>query len=101
MTEERTENKTFRCLSAIAIFMIVNGHLGANVFTLKGLFPYYSFHVALFVFISGYFCREKTEEGLLGLVKRKFLKLIVPLYLYTFEGLQHQLITESQIITLT
>ena len=84
MTEERTENKTFRCLSAIAIFMIVNGHLGANVFTLKGLFPYYSFHVALFVFISGYFCREKTEEGLLSLVKRRFLKLIVPLYLYTF-----------------
>ena len=44
------ENKEFRILSAIGIILVVAGHLGYDVFDIGGLFPYYSFHVPLFMF---------------------------------------------------
>ena len=47
------ENKEFRILSAIGIILVVAGHLGYDVFDIGGLFPYYSFHVFIFLFVSG------------------------------------------------
>ena len=45
------ENKEFRILSAIGIILVVAGHLGYDLFDIGGLFPYYSFHVFIFLFI--------------------------------------------------
>ena len=69
---------TFGILSALAIIMVVAGHLGYSVMTVGELFPYYSFHVPLFMFISGYFYRESEEEHPLLYIKKKIYRLIVP-----------------------
>mgnify|MGYP006862531833 FL=1 len=57
------ENKEFRILSAIGMILVVAGHLGFNVFDVGGLFPYYSFHVFIFLFVFGYFYKKQSEKG--------------------------------------
>ena len=61
---------TFGILSGLAIIMVVAGHLGYNILTLGDLFPYYSFHVPLFMFMSGYFYKETEETHPFGYVER-------------------------------
>lgn len=64
-------NVTFGILSALAILMIVAGHAGYDILTVGGLFPYYSFHVPLFLFISGYFYRQEEEAHPLAYLKKE------------------------------
>lgn len=71
-------NDTFVILSAIGIILILLGHLDFSILTLGGLFPYYSFHVMLFPFISGYFYKPTEESNILGYLKRKCLHLLLP-----------------------
>ncbi|MCM1386827.1 MAG: acyltransferase family protein [Bacillus sp. (in: Bacteria)] len=61
--KDQKYNMTFCILSGIAIVMIVAGHVGYNILTVGELFPYYSFHVPLFLFISGYFYKEEEEAA--------------------------------------
>lgn len=76
MTNKR--NDTFVILSAISIILILLGHLDFPLLTVGGLFPYYSFHVMLFPFISGYFYKQKEEEQIGAYLKRKALHLLLP-----------------------
>lgn len=76
------ENKQFCILSAIAMLLVVMGHVDEGLLTIGGLFPYYSFHIALFVFISGYFFRSEDVDRPLGWLKRKTLRLLVPYFLW-------------------
>lgn len=76
MTAKR--NDTFVILSAIGIILIALGHLDFPLFTVGGLFPYYSFHVMLFPFISGYFYKQEEEEHIPAYLKRKCLHLLLP-----------------------
>ena len=49
-------NFTFKILSAIGIIIIVSGHCyNGGVSLMYDWFPKYSYNLALFVFISGYF----------------------------------------------
>lgn len=73
-------NVAFGILSALAILMIVAGHLGYDIFTVGGLFPYYSFHVPLFMFISGYFYRDAEEGNPLAYLKKKAKRLLLPYF---------------------
>lgn len=68
------------CLS-LAIVFVVDGHttLG-NLFDLNGLFRYYSFHLMMFAFGSGYFF--KFYGGALSDFAHRAKKLLVPLYLW-------------------
>lgn len=75
-------NVTFGMLSALAIIMIVAGHTGYDILTVGGLFPYYSFHVPLFLFISGYFYRREEEERPLLYVKKKARRLLLPYFVW-------------------
>lgn len=75
-------NRTFGLLSALAILMIVAGHAGYDILTVGGLFPYYSFHVPLFLFISGYFYRKEEEERPLLYVKKKAKRLLLPYFIW-------------------
>lgn len=75
-------NVTFGILSALAILMIVAGHAGYDILTVGGLFPYYSFHVPLFLFISGYFYREEEEERPFLYLKKKARRLLVPYFIW-------------------
>ena len=76
--DEQQLNMTFCVLSALAIIMVAAGHLGYSILTMGELFPYYSFHIPLFMFISGYFYRESEEEHPVLYIKKKVFRLLVP-----------------------
>lgn len=80
--KQREENQTFRILSAIGMILVVAGHLGYNLFDWGGLFPYYSFHVFLFLFISGYFYREEAENQIGRYIIGKCKTLLLPYFLW-------------------
>lgn len=75
-------NAAFGILSALAIIMIVAGHSDYDILTVGGLFPYYSFHVPLFMFISGYFYRGEEEEKPLLYLKKKVKRLLLPYFIW-------------------
>lgn len=75
-------NMTFCVLSGLAIIMIVAGHVGYDILTVGGLFPYYSFHVPLFAFISGYFYREKEEDQPFAYLVKKVRRLLLPYFVW-------------------
>lgn len=75
-------NVSFGLLSAFAILMVVAGHAGYDILTVGGLFPYYSFHVPLFLFISGYFYRREEEERPLAYLKKKAKRLLLPYFIW-------------------
>ena len=64
MKTDTEENRQFRILSALGIIFVVAGHLGYGVFDLGGVFPYYSFHVYIFLFVSGYFYKDEAEKNI-------------------------------------
>lgn len=74
-------NKQMKLLSAVAAIAVCVGHITPLRFAGPfALFPPYSFQVAAFVFISGYFYREKrAEEHPLRYIGHNFKKLIIPL----------------------
>lgn len=74
------ENREFRILSAIGIILVAAGHLGYNLFDIGGLFPYYSFHVFIFLFVSGYFYTEEAEKGIISYIIGKCVTLLLPYY---------------------
>ena len=83
LENDKTEyNITFGILTGTAIVMVVAGHLGYGVLTVGYLFPYYSFHVPLFMFISGYFYKEVGKGQTFGYVKKKVCRLLVPYLLW-------------------
>lgn len=75
-------NETFIILSAIGILLILLGHLDFQLLNMGGLFPYYSFHVMLFVFISGYFYNPEEEGHIAAYLKRKVLHLLIPYFIW-------------------
>lgn len=75
-------NKTFTILSALSITLILLGHLNCGILTIGEMFPYYSYHVMLFVFISGYFYHPEDETNILKYIQRKAKKLLLPYFIY-------------------
>lgn len=84
----RTENDgninfTFKVLSAIGIIIIVSGHCyNGGISLMYDWFPKYSFNLALFVFISGYFYKEKHEEHIFKYIWGRTKRLLIPAYLW-------------------
>ena len=66
-------------LKAFAILLVVSGHLE---FSILGMFPPYSFQLALFFFISGMLFKEKYLNDTVTFVKRRLKSLILPYFLY-------------------
>ena len=63
---KQKSNEKMMILSCIGIIIVVLGHTG-NAFELaSSIFPYYSSHMALFIFISGYFYDDKYEKNVFG-----------------------------------
>lgn len=77
-----TINMQFALLSALGMFFVVDGHLNNSYLDIGGLFPYYSFHMPLFAFISGYFYKPGSEDGLWGYARRKGVRLLGPYMVY-------------------
>ena len=76
------ENQEFRILSAIGIILVVAGHLGYNLFEIGDLFPYYSFHVFIFVFVSGYFYKPESAQRIGSYIFGKCLSLLLPYFIW-------------------
>ena len=83
---EKNFNIQFKILSALAICFVVCGHTGCSTLTLCGLFRYDSFHMPLFLFISGYFFSENSLEGKIisknGYIKKQIKRLFLPWILW-------------------
>lgn len=72
---------TFKMLYVLAIIMIVDGHVGSSDYIdFNGLLRYQNYHIALFMFVSGYFLN--LTRGYKEFFARKTLRLLVPLYLW-------------------
>lgn len=72
---------TFKMLYVLAIIMIVDGHVGSSDYLdFNGLLRYQNYHIALFMFVSGYFLN--LTRGYKEFFARKTLRLLVPLYLW-------------------
>ena len=67
----------------IAIILIVLGHSITYSQNCKIIYKIiYSFHVALFFIISGYTYKIKKEESFLVFIKKKFIRIMVPYYIW-------------------
>src|SRR5574344_3048434 len=68
-------------LKAGAIMLVVSGHLEFSIF---GMFPPYSFQLALFFFISGMLFKEKYLDDVKTYLKRSVKTLVIPYFLSNF-----------------
>ncbi|MBQ4265021.1 MAG: hypothetical protein IJB85_05865 [Clostridia bacterium] len=77
----KEENFVFRALYLIAIVLVVDGHttLG-DMFSMDGLFRYYSFHLMLFAFGAGYFF--KFHGDVMQDIAVRAKRLLLPLYIW-------------------
>ncbi len=73
----------FKFLYVIGMILVVAGHCeGGGIDLFYDWFTPYSFHLALFMFASGYFYKKANEDNPLLYIKKKFMHLIVPFYLW-------------------
>lgn len=82
--EKRIEH--FDAIKGLAIILVVLGHVlqrsfGQHVNVFETII--YSFHMALFMFVSGYFSYSinKSNTGILKFITKKFRQLIIPYFL--------------------
>lgn len=73
-------NKEMNILKAIGIAVIVAGHLEFGV--LGTIFPPYSFSLAIFFFVAGYFYKDDYEKNVLNYILKKAKTLLVPYFAY-------------------
>ena len=66
-------------LKALAIMLVVSWHLE---FSLLGMFPPYSFQLALFFFISGYLFKDKYLTNIAEFMDKRIKSLLVPYFWY-------------------
>ena len=66
-------------LKALAILLVVSGHLEFSIF---GMFPPYSFQLALFFFISGMLFKEKYIDNVREYFVKRIKSLLVPYFIY-------------------
>lgn len=83
--KSKKTNKKMMILSCIGIILVVLGHTKNQLGFASNIFTVYSFHMALFVFISGYFYNPKYEENIFGrkgYIIKKVKKLIIPYFIW-------------------
>lgn len=83
MTENgnrKERNMTFTCFSAIGILLVVVSHIDLTAFTVGNLYPYYSFQVGIFYFISGYFYKPEEQNQVGKYILRKVKTLLIPYF---------------------
>ena len=72
-------NDNILLLMAFGIVFVVLGHKG-GIGLFSDWFPYYSFHMPLFIFIAGYLFKEKYIDCVKDYVIKKFRHLMIPYY---------------------
>lgn len=64
-------------LKALGIILVVAGHAGGLI--LPWFHPY-SFHMPLFIFISGYFYKTVSEYSIRNFTRKRFISLVIPYF---------------------
>lgn len=72
----------FKFLYVIGMVAVIFSHCGQGISFFYDWFPPGSFHLALFLFCSGYFYKETSTDNILKYILHKARNLIVPLYLW-------------------
>lgn len=85
----RERDKSFDIIKGILIYLVVLGHSIQIEFNdsswNKSLFAFlYSFHMPLFIFISGYFLKSSLSKPFCEMTISKTQRLIIPTVIYTF-----------------
>lgn len=76
-------NNQFLILQSIAIILVVYGHRGGGgVNFFQEWFPVYSFHMPLFIFISGYFYKSDSEDSIKKFILKKIKRLVIPYFIW-------------------
>lgn len=76
---DKTFSGEITLLKALAIILVVSGHLE---FSLFGMFPPYSFQLALFFFISGMLFKDKYLGDVATYFNRRIKSLLIPYFSY-------------------
>ena len=76
---DKTFSGEITLLKALAIMLVVSGHLEFSIF---GMFPPYSFQLALFFFISGMLFKDKYIDNVSEYFLRRIKSLLVPYFSY-------------------
>ena len=86
--DEKIRDESLDYMKGVLIFFVVYGHclywMGEGIakpYTFIAKFIY-SFHMPLFVFLSGYFFSTKKSENIIINIDRKFKRLIVPHFFF-------------------
>ena len=70
-------------LQTIAIVLVVIGHGKTGALTpFSDWFPIYSYHMPLFVFISGYFYKQGAEQHIFRSLVNKAKRLLIPYFIW-------------------
>lgn len=85
----RVRDKSFDVIKGILIYLVVLGHSIHLEFNdsswNNSLFAFiYSFHMPLFIFISGYFLKSSLRKQFCEMAISKIQRLIIPTVIYTF-----------------
>lgn len=75
-------DKEILVLQFLGICMVVLGHTGDGFPLFSEWFPYYSFHMMLFVFISGYLYKSEYEFCVTKYMWKKIKHLVLPFYMW-------------------
>lgn len=84
MTEKKI-NYEFKILYVIGILLVISGHYGSYLLSVRKLFLYDTFHMPLFLFASGYFFKQKNANSIQSVcihIKKKIFRLVIPYYLW-------------------
>lgn len=96
-------NKAFMLLSAFGILFVIDAHVWDGISFLSQIFPYDSFFMPMFIFISGYFFKLSCSESFGTAFKftcRKFKGLMLPYFFWiAFYGVFTLLLRKAGIIS--
>lgn len=84
---EKKSNKGFMILSFFGILFVLDAHIGTSIRFFSGIFPYDSFFMPMFVFISGYFYKESHSETYGAVIRyalHKAKTLLIPYLFWVF-----------------
>lgn len=85
-------------LQCLAIVFVVVGHRGGISF-FSEWFPIYSFHMPLWMFISGYFYKTNSEQEVGHFIAKKIKNLVIPYFVVnSIYGLISVFLTQRHII---
>lgn len=77
-------NKQFMILSAFGIIFVVDAHAWGGIGLMVNIFPYNSFFIPMFCFISGYFFNPEKANNLVRYLLHKVHTLLMPFFVWNF-----------------